>query len=75
MAVDRTSSPTLILHGEQDTCVPVGQAYELHHSLRTADVETELVIYPREGHQMKEPAHVDDARRRAVSWFTGHLLG
>ena len=75
VAVDRTSAPTLILHGEQDTCVPVGQAYELHHSLRTADVETELVIYPREGHQMKEPAHVDDARRRAVSWFTGHLLG
>jgi len=72
-AVSAGSAPTLILHGEQDRCVPVGQAHELHYALRNAGVDTELVVYPREGHQLREPAHVEDYRRRAADWFTRYL--
>jgi dipeptidyl aminopeptidase/acylaminoacyl peptidase len=66
-------TPTLITHGEQDSCVPVGQAYELRHALAGAGAPVELVIYPREGHQLQEPGHVRDASRRTVEWFTRHL--
>jgi dipeptidyl aminopeptidase/acylaminoacyl peptidase len=72
-AVSNQTAPTLILHGEQDRCVPVGQAHELHYALRTAGVATELVVYPREGHQSHEPAHIEDQRRRALDWLTRYL--
>jgi dipeptidyl aminopeptidase/acylaminoacyl peptidase len=74
VAVDARTSPTLILHGEQDQCVPVGQAHELHYALRAAGVRTEMVVYPREGHQTVEPAHLTDQRRRVVEWFQSHLV-
>lgn len=67
------SVPTLILHGEQDRCVPVGQALELAAGLHAAGVELELVVYPREGHQTTEAGHVRDQRARILSWFEKHL--
>ncbi len=66
-------APTLITHGAEDTCVPVGQAHELHHALRAAGTGVELVVYPRDGHQLREPAHVEDARRRTLDWYRRHL--
>jgi dipeptidyl aminopeptidase/acylaminoacyl peptidase len=75
VAIDGRTAPTLILHGEQDQCVPVGQAHELHYALRAAGVPTEMVVYPREGHQTVEPDHLSDQRRRVVEWFECHLAG
>ena len=74
-AIDAQTVPTLILHGEQDQCVPLGQAHELHYALRAAGVATEMVVYPREGHQTREPAHIDDQRRRVIAWFERYLPG
>lgn len=65
-------APTLILHGAEDRCVPVGQAHELYGALRAAGAEVEMVIYPREGHQITEPAHVSDYWSRALAWLSGH---
>lgn len=73
VAIDARTVPTLILHGEQDQCVPLGQAHELHYALRAAGVATEMVVYPREGHQTREPAHIADQRRRVVEWFERYL--
>jgi hypothetical protein len=39
------------------------------------DVETRLVRYPREGHELSrsgEPAHVVDRLERLVRWFDGY---
>jgi dipeptidyl aminopeptidase/acylaminoacyl peptidase len=30
------------------------------------------VIYPREGHQITEPAHVADYWSRALGWLSSH---
>jgi len=67
------TTPTLIIHGEQDVCVPVNQAYAFHHALRERNVPTELVVYPREGHGFAERAHVRDWEERLVGWFTRYL--
>lgn len=69
------SRPTLILHGQQDRCVPVSQAQELYAGLRALGIDAELVVYPREGHQAKEPAHVEDQRERILRWLKPHLEG
>jgi dipeptidyl aminopeptidase/acylaminoacyl peptidase len=33
------------------------------------------VIYPDEGHGIRNPAHVADVRRRSVEWFDRYLKG
>ena len=67
------TTPTLILHGEQDPCVPVNQAYAFHRALLERAVPTELVVYPREGHGLMERDHVRDMDERIVRWFEMYL--
>ena len=69
------TTPTLVMHGELDLCVPVSQGVEFHQALAEAGVETELVIYPREGHGWREREHQLDGCRRMVDWFNVHLRG
>jgi dipeptidyl aminopeptidase/acylaminoacyl peptidase len=62
-------TPVLLLHGEEDPNVPLGQAVYFERALRRYQVEHELVVYPREGHGIRERAHQLDLLRRSVSWF------
>ncbi|HEU5424599.1 MAG TPA: S9 family peptidase [Nitrolancea sp.] len=70
---DRVRTPTLFLHGERDTCCNVGQPMEMFRALRDHGVETQCVIYPREGHPVREDAHRQDMLERGLAWFTRHL--
>lgn len=71
--VQQAKTPTLILHGEEDARVPVGQAYELYRGLRQSGVPAELVVYPREGHGFKEIYHQIDLLERIIDWFEMQL--
>jgi dipeptidyl aminopeptidase/acylaminoacyl peptidase len=65
----RIRTPVLILHGAEDTNVPLGQAVYFHRALRQFGVEHEFVIYPREGHSIRERNHQLDVLRRTRAWF------
>ncbi len=69
----RVTTPTLIVHGEKDECVPVNQAYAFHRALRERAIPTELVVYPREGHGPREQKHLRDLEERMVHWFKQYL--
>lgn len=71
--VDRVKTPVLIVHGEKDGDVPVGQSYEFHRALVERGVRAELVVYPREPHGFREPAHLRDLWTRVLGWFTYYL--
>jgi dipeptidyl aminopeptidase/acylaminoacyl peptidase len=71
--VKRVTTPTLIVHGENDDCVPVNQAYEFYRALCENSVPTELVIYPREGHGLAERNHLRDYHERMVGWFEKYV--
>jgi dipeptidyl aminopeptidase/acylaminoacyl peptidase len=73
MSVRNCRTPTLLLHGELDPGVPVGQAYEFYNGLKDVGVETELVIYPRERHNIQQRGHQLDIQRRTLAWFDKHL--
>ena len=62
-------TPVLIVNGEDDTNVPVGQAIYFHRALSWYGAEHELVIYPREGHGLVERNHQLDLLRRTRAWF------
>ena len=71
--VRRVKTPTLVMHGELDLCVPLAQGQEFYNALAAEGVDTELVIYPREGHGWDERDHQIDAVARMRDWFDRHL--
>ncbi len=67
--IKNARTPTLILHGQADQRVPIGQAQELYSGLRKNGVPVQLVFYPREPHGLQEPRHQLDKMRREVDWI------
>ena len=68
-------TPTLILHGEQDLRVPLGQGRELYNALKRQGVTVELVVYPRQGHVVDEPRLLIDLQRRTAAWLDRWVRG
>ena len=67
--VRNVTTPTLIIHGEKDPCVPVNQAWAFSYALRERGVPVELAIYPREGHGFVERDHLKDFPERIIRWL------
>ncbi|HXO19403.1 MAG TPA: S9 family peptidase, partial [Thermoanaerobaculia bacterium] len=72
--IKKVATPTLVLVGEYDGECPAPQAYEFWRALKALGVETQLVVYPGEGHDLARPEHRRDALRRAIAWLDRHLL-
>jgi dipeptidyl aminopeptidase/acylaminoacyl peptidase len=66
-------TPTLIFHGEDDLCTPLSQAVEFYNALVAGGCETELIVYPREGHGWTERGHQIDAWNRTREWLARHV--
>jgi dipeptidyl aminopeptidase/acylaminoacyl peptidase len=72
---DAVDTPTLLIHAEDDYRVPVNNGEMFYLFLKKNGVDTRLVRYPREGHELSrsgEPAHVVDRIERIVRWFDGY---
>jgi dipeptidyl aminopeptidase/acylaminoacyl peptidase len=67
--VHKATTPTLIVHGENDARVPVSQAIFFHRGLMKYGVPTELVTYPREPHGIQERNHQLDLLKRVAEWY------
>ena len=77
-AIANAKTPAFVYAGERDVEVPPTQSIEYWHALKAMSVPTSLVIYPDEGHGIREPKDALDARRRTVAWFDryiGHPTG
>ena len=66
------TTPTLVVHSEEDRRVPIAQGLELHALLQAGGVATGFVRYPREYHRIAEPAHRVDLISRTLEWFFRH---
>jgi len=71
--LDKPTTPTLMIHGSEDRCTPLGQAQEFYAGLREKGVTAEIAIYPREGHGLRERAHRMNAWERTLAWFDRYL--
>lgn len=66
-------TPTFIYVGERDIEVPPTQSIEYWHGLKDNGVPTSLVIYPEEGHGIRNPVNAADVRKRTLAWFAKYL--
>jgi dipeptidyl aminopeptidase/acylaminoacyl peptidase len=71
--VENVKTPTMILHGQADTRVPIPQAEEFYRALVERHVPVEFVTYPRENHGFVEPRHIQDRYQRYLVFFGKYL--
>ena len=69
MHVEKVTTPTLVLHGQFDVRVPLGQGQEFYNALKLRNVPTKMVVYPRSGHFPGEPKLIRDMWEREIDWF------
>jgi dipeptidyl aminopeptidase/acylaminoacyl peptidase len=73
MHAHKVKTPTLNIAGALDRCTPPEEAVQFHRALLQHEVESALLIYPREGHGVRSfPASIDYAARLAI-WFDAHI--
>jgi dipeptidyl aminopeptidase/acylaminoacyl peptidase len=73
MYTSRVRTPVLHTTGALDRCTPPGQAIEFHRALVEHSVESECVIYPHEGHGVRQFPAVIDHMTRVLDFLQTHL--
>ena len=71
--VNRVTTPTMFIHGENDNNVPIAEAEQFYIALKDVGVETTMIRYPREGHGLRETQHVADSIERSIRWYRKHF--
>ena len=66
-------TPTFSYAGERDIECPAAQTQEFWHGLKATGVPTAIMIYPGEGHGLRDPDHIADALQRTLGWFDRYL--
>lgn len=73
--MDRVRTPTLVLHGANDTNVPVIEAEQMVAEIGKRNVPVELVLFPDEGHGFVKTANRVRATVETTRWFQRYLVG
>lgn len=74
--LDDISTPTLVIHSEHDWRCPVEQGQRLFVALKQRGVETELLLFPGEGHELSRsglPSHRLARFEHVLRWWGKHL--
>jgi dipeptidyl aminopeptidase/acylaminoacyl peptidase len=62
-------TPTLVVHGELDYRVPVGEGLQLFTTLQRRGVPSKLLYYPDEGHWVLKPQNSELWFKTVLDWF------
>ena len=73
--VDRVRAPTIVLHGANDTNVPVVEAEQVVENLKRRNVPVEYVLFPDEGHGWRKTPNRIRSTVAIVKFFETHLKG
>ena len=71
--IKNVRTPTFSYVGERDIECPAPQTQEFWHALRAQGVPTAIMIYPGEGHGLRDPKNAQDALDRTLGWFDKYL--
>ncbi|MFO7893826.1 MAG: S9 family peptidase [Longimicrobiales bacterium] len=72
---DQVATPTILFHGERDNTDTPGQSMNFHAALRHFDVPNRFILFPREGHGIREPRHHRTRLVEELRWFEQYVRG
>lgn len=76
LLADQVRTPTLVMHSELDLRCPLGQALRYYTQLKASGVETELLVFPGEDHELSRsgtPWHRRQRFEAILEWWGRHL--
>ena len=71
--IDNVKAPTLVLHGANDTNVPVIEAEQVVASLKKRGISVDYVLFPDEGHGFQKLPNRIRSNVALVRWFARWL--
>ncbi len=74
--VAEVTTPTLVIHSEDDLRCPLEQGQRWFTELRRAGVDTSLLLFPGEGHELSRsgrPSHRVARHQHVLRWWHVHL--
>ena len=71
--LDRVKAPTLVLHGANDTNVPVIEAEQVVETLKKRSVPVEYILFPDEGHGWRKTPNRIRSAVEVTRFFVKHL--
>jgi dipeptidyl aminopeptidase/acylaminoacyl peptidase len=66
---DRVRAPVLLIHGDQDSNVPMNQSEQMFSALVRLQKRASFVRYWGEAHLLENPANIRDSWQRRLAWF------
>jgi dipeptidyl aminopeptidase/acylaminoacyl peptidase len=73
--VDNISTPMLVVHGDKDYRVPVGEGLRLWWDLKRRNVESSYLYFPDEGHWILKPPNARIWYETVWAWLATHVHG
>ena len=71
--VDRVKAATIVLHGANDTNVPVVEAEQVVNNLKQRGVPVQYVLFPDEGHGWRKVPNSIRSTIEVTNWFVKYL--
>ncbi|HHU52827.1 MAG TPA: S9 family peptidase [Clostridiaceae bacterium] len=73
---DQATTPTLFIHAEQDYRCPLEQGIQMYSALQIHDVDTKLVVFKNETHELSRSGKPQARIKRLaeiINWFNKYL--
>ncbi len=73
---DKVKTPTLIIHSEEDYRCPLEQGMQVFNALRVHNIDTKLVIFKGENHDLSRSGRPKSRVKRLeeiIAWFNKYL--
>ncbi|GBG58646.1 hypothetical protein CBR_g47 [Chara braunii] len=71
--IDKVKVPTLFLLGKEDRRVPMSNALQYVHALRSRGLEARVVVFPEDNHALDKPQTEFETWVTVASWLRQHL--
>ena len=71
--VKNFSTPMLVIHGELDFRVPVGEGFQLFTALQRQKVPSKMLYFPDEGHWITKPKNSQFWYQTFIAWLDTYL--
>ena len=71
--LDRVKTPLIVLHGANDTNVPVIEAEQIVSTLKQRNIPVQYVLFPDEGHGWRKTPNRIRSTLAIVKFFSEHL--
>jgi dipeptidyl aminopeptidase/acylaminoacyl peptidase len=71
---DRITSPMLVIHGDKDYRVPIGEGLRLWWDLQRQQVPSKFLYFPDEGHWVLKPGNAQVWYETVWAWLATYVL-